>query len=199
MDAPERLLVPTCIGCGAMAEPGNCERGCSEQRLDLVRAAAHDQLIAAAAHWTASADAFQEVAEHLATQELSDGTHERAYRAVQDAARAALRRHPDEADLDLLEPAEPAITWWCARCGGIDAPRPCLGICIWRATEWINRAAYEQQREHALNERDREQQLRRLLRRVVAVTPRPGQWERSWNVLQADARNAALALGPTIS
>jgi hypothetical protein len=111
---------------------------------------------------------------------------------VQDRARSALRRYSgaDEEEVELQEPAEPATTWWCAECGGIDAPQPCLGICIWRPVEWVNRAVYEQQRERVLAARATELRMSRLLRRLASVTPRHGQWERGWRVLQAEAQEA---------
>ena len=44
--ATDHLVVPTCIGCGAMRWLGTCEDGCREQRLDLVRGDAYDELTA---------------------------------------------------------------------------------------------------------------------------------------------------------
>jgi hypothetical protein len=43
MRVPDRLTVPTCIGCGAMSRPGTCETGCAEHKLVLIRAAALDR------------------------------------------------------------------------------------------------------------------------------------------------------------
>jgi hypothetical protein len=189
---PERLTVPTCIGCGAMAQFGTCDSGCSEQKLELVRAAAHDSLAALASSADARAGAFRSVAEELAWHQPAGEDRQDAYRALQDKARATLHRHPsvDGQDVELEEPAEPATTWWCAECGGIDAPHPCLGICVWRPVEWVNRVVYAYQRKRVLAERERELRLRRLLRRVASVTPREGQWERGWRVLQADGQEA---------
>ena len=57
MQVPERLTVPTCIGCGAMTEFGTCDTGCSEHKLELVRAAAHDAsaVLGSSAHARAEA------------------------------------------------------------------------------------------------------------------------------------------------
>ena len=101
---------------------------------------------------------------------------------------AATWRRGEEAELQ--GPAESATTSWCAACGGIDAPQPCLGIRIWRPVDWVNRAVYEQQRERVLAEREMELRLSRLPRRLASVTPRHGRWERGWRVLRAEAQEA---------
>jgi hypothetical protein len=95
----------------------------------------------------------------------------------------------DEAGDDSDEPAGHVTAWWCAKCGGIDAPQPCLGICVWRPAEWVNRSVYESERSGAATERA----LIRLLRRVAFVTPRDGQWERNWLIVHSQARDALRA------
>jgi hypothetical protein len=141
MQVPDRVSVPTCIGCGAMGQVGTCETGCSDQsehKLELVRAAAYDSLATFRSGARARTEAFRAVAKKLASQQPTPNGWEAAYRSVQEDARAALRANPDlgRRDIDWEEPAEPAITWWCPACGGIDAPQPCLGVCIWRPVEW---------------------------------------------------------------
>ena len=192
MRVPERLTVPTCIGCGAMSEFGTCDTGCSEHKLELVRAAVHDSAAVLGSSAHARAEAFRSVVAELAWHQPAGEDWEGAYRALQTKARANLRRYPsvDGQDIEFEEPAEPITTWWCAECGGIDAPQPCLGICIWRSVEWVNRAVYEHQREHSLAERAAELRLRGLMRRVTLITPRDGQWERGWHVLQVEAQKA---------
>ena len=192
MPPPVRLTVPTCVGCGAMGECGTCETGCTERKLELVRAAACEALLDVAARSGARADAYREVAAEL----LGDGAGvQERYRSVQAHARAALTQHPDtDRDEEWVQPSEPAITWWCEQCGGIDAPQPCLGICVWRPVEWVNRAVYERAREQAFAERARERRLRRLLRRIASVTPRTERLEENWRAFAAQAQ-AALS-GP---
>jgi hypothetical protein len=189
MRSPNRLTVPTCIGCGAMGTYGTCETGCREQRLDLVRGATFDSMTRIASDARIHAEAFRAVAEQLTCDEPPDDW-EAAYRRVQAQARSALQTHPplDGEAMDLDEPAPAATTWWCPECGGIDAPQPCLGICIWRPIEWVSKAVYDQARERALLANESEQRLRQLLRRVAAVTPRVGQWERGWKALHEQAR-----------
>lgn len=192
MALPDRLIVPTCIGCGAMGEYGTCETGCTERKLELVRAAASDALCELSRRAARHADAFRAVAEDLLVDEPAP---EARYRSLQARARARLAEHPDTGhDEEWAEPSEPAVTWWCEACGGIDAPQPCLGVCVWRPVEWVSRAVYEQARERAFAERARERRLRQLLRQIVAVSPRAGHSAETWRAFAARAR-AALAPG----
>jgi hypothetical protein len=173
-----------------MSQAGTCERGCSEHKLKLVPAGHYDHLTAVTADARIRAAAFKAVAQQLATHRPRPEEYQDAYRSVQQAARLTLRAYPDHSteDEDSERPAEPATTWWCAECGAIDAPQPCLGICIWHRVEWVNAALSEQQWTRLIAERDTEQRLRLLLRLVASVTPRDSQWQRGWHALQAHAR-----------
>lgn len=170
---------------------GTCETSCSEHRLELVSAADFDGLEADRSAVRARIEAFRLVVDALAAAEPAPDGWEAAYRATQGAALAVLKCHTTSDHSD--EPAEYVTTWWCAGCGAIDAPQPCLGICIWRPAEWVNRTAYEPERSRAAAERDAERILVRLLRRAAFVTPRDDQWERNWRALHADAREALRA------
>lgn len=172
-----------------MSRFGTCDGGCGEQKLELVPAVQYDMLAAFASSGRTRAEAFGAVVEEFASRQPGADEWEAAYRSVQDVARIILGRHPevDPRGPDGDEPVEFATTWWCAACGGIDAPQPCLGICVWRSVEWVNGIRYLEQREGVLAERDTEARLRGLVRRVASVTPRDGQWERGWRALAADA------------
>lgn len=178
-----------------MGEFGTCATGCSEQKLELVRAAAHDKVVAIGTGARVRAEAFRSIAEKLATVKPAPTEFEAAYRSIQREARNALRRHadPGSAGIDLEQPSEAAITWWCPACGGLDAPQDCLGICVWRRVEWVRRSLYERERKRAALECADERGLRELLRRIAYVTPRPEQWQRGWIAIQADVRQALTA------
>jgi hypothetical protein len=170
-----------------MAQFGTCAGGCGEQKLELVPAGQYDRVAALASSAHLRAEAFGAVAQELVSRQPGAEQWETAYRSLQDVARITLRRYPEVEvlDVDWDEPVEFATTWWCARCGGIDAPQPCLGICVWRPVEWVNRTTYLAETEVALVERDTERRYRKLVRRVASVTPRAGQWERGWRALEA--------------
>jgi hypothetical protein len=169
---------------------GTCDGACGERKLELVPAVQYDVLAALGSSVRVRSEAFVAVAEELASHPPGAAECEAAYRSLQDAARITLRRHPeiDAHHVDWDEPVEIATTWWCAVCGGIDAPQPCLGICVWRPVEWVNSTRYSEERACALAQLDTERRLRRLLRRIAFVTPRAGQWERCWRLLEAHAR-----------
>lgn len=198
MEHPERLTVLTCIGCGALTEPGTCASGCTEARLDLVPAEDFDRIKAELVRSHGAVAAFRAVAERLATSHPAPQDVERVYGCIQQQARAALRVHPDPGDAEAkwLEREAPTTAWWCSGCGGLDAPQPCQGVCIRRPAEWVNYEVYEHERERALRELDAERRLRQLAREVAFVTPRAGQWWRGWRTAQRWARAARTADSP---
>ena len=187
---PDRLIVPTCAGCGAMIRPGTCESGCLEQRLDLVPADTYDELIDVRREAHACIDTFRAVVEDFVHREPLDGQYESAYRSVQHQARTVLHRFPDPLlkDQALRGPTAPAAIGWCTECGGIDAPQQCLEFCIWRSVEWVTYPCYQHERMLAVSEWLVESHLRTLLRRIASVTPLDGEWSHSWRALQAEAR-----------
>jgi hypothetical protein len=80
--------------------------------------------------------------------------------------------------------------WRCQDCGGVDAPQPCIDVCIWGPADWVDAASYESERSRAAVDREVERSLAGLLRRFAFTTPRNGQWERSWRAFQSQARLA---------
>jgi hypothetical protein len=189
MKPPARLTIPACIGCGAMRRDESCPAACSERRTELVNGADYDKLAAAAA---ACRDrGLRAVAEELAQAEPVHGGWKATYEGLQRPARSALRRFrpvPDGRDDDPFLPAQTVVVWRCPDCGGVDAPQPCIGVCIWRPAVWVDAACYEQQRSRAAACRQAEKSLTGLLRTLAFVTPRAGQWERSLRALQTQSR-----------
>jgi len=188
----DRLTIPACIGCGAMRQDQTCPLACAERRVELVHAGDYDRLAASAAACRARVRGLRAVAAELASAQPAEGEWQAAYRAVQESARSALRRFapPGGSQADPFPAAQTAVVWHCRDCGGVDAPQPCIGVCIWRAAQWVDAATYEAERSRALGDRQAERSLGGLLRTLAFTTPRSGQWERSWRALQARARQA---------
>jgi len=187
---PVRLTIPACIGCGAMRKYETCPGTCPERRVELVRGSEYDQLAAAGMACRDRIRGLQAVAAELAQADPADGEWEGAYGALQQSARAALRRFrqvPEDRD-DLAFPAQTVVVWRCPDCGGVDAPQECIDVCIWRPAQWVDAACYEQERSRALADREAERFLAALLGRLAFATPRAGQWERSLRALQTQAR-----------
>ena len=64
--------------------------------------------------------------------------------------------------------------WQCIGCGRIEGAQPCLGICEDRPAHFVYAEEYER--------------LEALVRQLATVTPRDGEWERTYRALQQRAR-----------
>ena len=181
--------MPTCAGCGAMSRTGTCTAGCTERKLLLARASSVDALADAESEILASITALSEVAADVASNAVPAGGWQAGYDALRARARDALAHCPDDRirHYVLEDPAEPVVTWWCDRCGGLDAPQPCLGICVWRGVEWASYATYVDLRERALAACELERGLRALLSRITHTRPRPGGHRETWNAYHDEA------------
>ena len=171
----------------------SCAGPCSERKLELVSGGLYDELTAAAAACRIRIQQLRVVIEELARTEPGPDEWRAAYEELQQSARSVLRRFGSASggwDDGLLSPAKTVIVWRCPDCGGLDAPQPCLDVCIWRPADWVDATSYESERSRAASDREVEQSLAGLLRMLASATPRDGQWERSWRAFQSQARLA---------
>lgn len=185
---PDRITVLTCLGCGAMGREARCEGDCSEHKLLLVDAGDFDALQSAAQLARQRTAALKPIALALLDSHPSEQACTDAYRALRAVAHTALKAtepYDDHGDWQ----APPAQTgWWCAQCGNVDAPQPCIGVCVWRQTEWVNLTLYQAGLDRAAEDFRAAPEIGRLLDRLVAVTPHAGRCQDNWRVLQAEAR-----------
>jgi hypothetical protein len=125
----------------------------------------------------------------LASMEPQDDP-ERAYRALQADARLILR---------TLEAAEPGhsggasavdrlTVWSCAACGRIEAPQPCIGVCVWPKEEVVRADRHDEVEAQGEVARRQVRELSALVRRLAWVTPREGQWVATCRAMQDEAR-----------
>lgn len=179
---PVHLPVATCIACGARNRPGECAGGCADVALDLVEAADVDAArgrLAALRERTARLRAL--------ARELDAGMPGGAG-AAREAAREALRMAvPPTPE----EPPAVVDAWGCPDCGRIDAPQPCLGVCIFRPVLMADAAELHPltAEADALAEEDRA--LTALAVLVAHVRPRPGAEDRTAAALRERARALA--------
>jgi hypothetical protein len=90
--------------------------------------------------------------------------------------------------------SEPFPAWRCIGCGRIEAPQPCVGICHDRRVELVFASEHrETERVLAAAARERDA-LIALVRRLAWSRPRDDEWQRSYRVLQAQARELLAAL-----
>jgi hypothetical protein len=85
--------------------------------------------------------------------------------------------------------------WFCIGCGRIEVPRACVGICEDRPTELVTADDHDAAMAQAELVRRERDAVTALLRRLAAVTPRDGEWERSYRALQREARSVLQAVG----
>lgn len=192
---PDRLTISTCIGCGAMGRNARCDGDCSEHRLPLVDAGDFDALCAAVEFARATVKPLGAVVRSLAQGPPTEGCCEEAYAALRVAARAALDdAEPTDVTGDWGSPAV-RIGWWCSRCGNVDAPEPCIDVCVWRDADWVSADLYAAAFERGADDLRAGQRLRALLRQVVAVVPRDGRCRDTWRAFanRADRLPASAA------
>jgi hypothetical protein len=77
--------------------------------------------------------------------------------------------------------------WQCIGCGRIEKPETCVGVCDFRKIELV----YGFEHEEAIAAgRARVARLESIVRSLARITPREGEWERSYRALQGEAREA---------
>jgi hypothetical protein len=79
--------------------------------------------------------------------------------------------------------AQTVLLWQCIGCGKLERTESCVGVCTDRKVEMVYAA------DHA-DALLRIEALEELLAKLAHVTPRDGQWEATYRVLQAEARKA---------
>ena len=84
----QRIKVWQCIGCGRIDDPQPCVGVCRDAKVEDVLASHHDAEIAAA---RAQIEALRAVVRRIAGTNPRDGQYEATWKALQGAARDALR------------------------------------------------------------------------------------------------------------
>ena len=84
--------------------------------------------------------------------------------------------------------------WQCIGCGMVEAPQTCIGVCEYRKVELVYAFEHEQVLAKAAAALRRADVLEALVRQLAGVTPREGEWERSYRALQKQARHTLAIL-----
>ena len=90
--------------------------------------------------------------------------------------------------------AERVTVWQCIGCGKIDAPQPCIGVCQDRKVQFVYASLHDEALAQLACARERAKALEGLVRRPARTTPREGEWERTYRVMQDQARQTLGAL-----
>ena len=80
--------------------------------------------------------------------------------------------------------------WQCIGCGKIEAPQTCVGICRDVRVEFVYAADYEAALARVDATQEHLATLEGIVRQLATITPRDGEWERSYRALQERARTA---------
>lgn len=192
--ARQRLTIATCIGCGAMSLPSGCPGGCGpERKLELVAGADVDLLLDLAARSRQRAEALAAVVQDFV--ESSTG----ATGGPGEPARAALRAHEEALPAavgQMAAAAETVVAWWCERCGGLEAPAPCVGVCIRQPAQWATLGEWEEAHAAAADVHEVELQLARTARALLFTRARAGREREHRRALRTTARRALRLWAP---
>jgi hypothetical protein len=184
-----RFALWCCIGCGSIENRQPCLGRCDESKLVIVRAVEHDEVLARAAHARVEVEALTASVRALASMEPQDDP-ERAYRALQADARLILRSL-EATGLDHLgggSAVDRLTVWSCAACGRIEAPQPCIGVCVWPQEEVVRADHHDEVEAQAEVARRHARELSKLVHRLASVTPRDGHWTATGRAMQDEAR-----------
>ncbi len=85
---------------------------------------------------------------------------------------------------------ERIAAWQCIGCGRIEGAQPCIGICQDCRAGFVHAADYDEVCAQLELLRGRAEILIAVVRQLACVTPRSGEWERSYRALQVRAQQA---------
>jgi hypothetical protein len=109
---------------------------------------------------------------------------EPAYRALQRHALDALRNagaQPEPLSVGEFR------AWLCTGCGRVEAPQPCLGVCVRKPDEVVRADHHAAVAARAADAERDARELAALVGRLAWSTPRDGGWEASLAALRAAA------------
>lgn len=170
---PIEIQVQRCIGCGAISTPQTCTGDCADRRLDLVAADEHAVAVAAV-------DALRERVEEQRAVLATPLTP-----ALRTRARAALHALPAPPVA-----ADEITTWACDSCGRIEAPQPCIGVCVRPTTTFVPATVHHELIARARELEAAQSRLAVPLRQLAWTTPR--DWDETASAIE-QVIEAALA------
>jgi len=91
---------------------------------------------------------------------------------------------------DMADQVERIVAWRCIGCGRIEGPQPCIGVCQDRKVAFVSAEAYDAVVARLRAAEARLATLESLATRMALAKPRAGAWEKSYRVLQEEARRA---------
>ena len=179
--AGRQLEVATCIACGARSRFAECVDGCDDVPLDLVELESEEALAAELGRLDPRVSALREVAESLCGESGDTWLSTRA------RARDALRIPSPAHAVDETGVVE---AWGCPACGRVDAPQPCLGVCVRRPVLMVDAERFKGLAAAVAAGRSAERRLSEVVRLAANIAPRDEQVEQTRTWLRSRARAA---------
>jgi hypothetical protein len=187
---PDCLTLWRCIGCGAIGNAEQCTGACVYQKLDIVSAEDHAELLEQFATIKRQAQCLEAVVRDIAALTDERSGHEGAYRRLQTSARTLFRSLEHEAISSQNKRApddERAVVWSCTTCGQVEAPQPCLGICIRRNGDFLRASDHDELAARVESTQIRALEMAALVRQFIWVAPHVGQWDAALSAFQLKA------------
>lgn len=193
VELPDCLTLWRCIGCGAMGSVEQCTGSCAYQKLDVVGAQDHGDFLAHFGAINDQARRLESVVRQIAALGEEHPDQERAYRSLQMSARTliqSLDHRAISARNAMVPEGERATVWWCATCGQVEAPQPCLGICIRRNGDFVRSQDHDELAARVELAQRGAREMAALVHQLAWVTPHAGEWVAACRAFQ----NKAIAL-----
>jgi hypothetical protein len=184
----EYFAVWRCIGCGAMGNSKPCTGTCDHRKLELVRSTEYAELYEEATAVVEQVKGLLAVVEHIAALPREGEEMTSSYRFLQNRARDVVRDLVP-AQNTPLPAAERSLVWRCSTCDQIEAPQECLEICIRPVEEYVCASHYDELMGLVTAGRTQSRTLCALVRQLAWASPRAGQWERTLQAFQGQARS----------
>jgi hypothetical protein len=166
-----------------------CEGTCRERKLELVAGGEYDELVDTATASRSGIQAFLPIVAELAGGPPRCPDPGGPYESLRGRARVVLSEAAAPSrEAIAASSAETTAVWRCPDCGGLEETQPCIGVCIWRAVDWVELSAFESERAQALKDSELERALFALLTRFARVRPREGESKRNWLAFQSQAQ-----------
>jgi hypothetical protein len=185
----DRLSALFCVGCGRVDVPEPCVGACDERMLDLILAKEYDAARTQTDAATRKAARLRELLIRLVSELPEPGAPqpddwEERIRMLRTQARSVLHDSDGEAS---LEEVDRITAWRCVTCGWTEAPRECLGICVRDRVQFVSATDYDDVAGMFADAVQQVAQLSTVVRQFAWVTPRVGEWDRTWRALHSQA------------
>lgn len=192
---PESLLTPDClklwccIGCGSIGKSETCVGTCDYIKTEVIGVEEHADWLEALLAVSESIDRLTPIVREIAAL-AKDRHNDPAYRELQLRAREVLGS--TVLPLADLPEIHRATVYLCRSCQQVEAPQPCLGVCVRRNGEFVRGQDHDAVVAAVADLRGRASRMSALVRQFAWTAHREGQWERNVSAFQ---ERGALLLG----